>query len=82
MTSNGVANGVNGINGINDINGINGTNGLNGMNSTSSVNGTAGKMRTRRRIVIVGLGMVAIAFMLVFYNRVLKSSLAANPGNT
>ncbi|KIH89774.1 hypothetical protein SPBR_00215 [Sporothrix brasiliensis 5110] len=44
-------NGVNGVNGVNGINGVNGNNGL------------QSPCRPRTRIVVVGLGMVAMSFM-------------------
>ena len=48
---------VNGVNGLNGANGsaVNGTNGSIGVNG---INGTP-----RKRVVVVGLGMVAVSFM-------------------
>lgn len=46
--------------------GDNGVNGVNSVNSIDGANGTNGLDRPRRtRIVVVGLGMVAMSFMYV-----------------
>lgn len=48
------------------VNGVNDANGVNSVNSIDGVNGTNGLDRPpRTRIVVVGLGMVAMSFMYV-----------------
>lgn len=51
-------NGANGTNKRNRTRSTNGTNGAHGINGINGINGTS-----RKRIVVVGLGMVAVAFM-------------------
>ena len=59
-------NGVNVVNGANGIKGVNGVNGINGVNGTNGINGEHAHIfpeGKRKRVVVVGLGMVGIAFM-------------------
>lgn len=49
---------VNGVNGMNGTNGHHAVNGTNGTISANGINGTP-----RKRVVVVGLGMVAVSFM-------------------
>ena len=61
-----VVNGANGIKGVNGVNGINGINGINGVNGTNGINGDYAHIipeGKRKRVVVVGLGMVGISFM-------------------
>ena len=63
-------NGINNVNGIKNVNGINNVNGIKKVNDINSVNGinvnSHNGGQTRKRIVIVGLGMVGIEFMYAF----------------
>ena len=57
---------TNDVDGVKGVNNVNGVNDVNGVNSIDGVNGTNGLDRPqRRRIVVVGLGMVAMSFMYV-----------------
>ena len=65
------SNGVNGTAGAEeDCNGVDQVNGVDGVNGVNGVNGhhTDGEPARRKRVVVVGLGMVGIAFMFVVAN--------------
>lgn len=46
------------VDGTNGKNGVNSSHAANGMNGVNGINGTP-----RKRVVVVGLGMVAVSFM-------------------
>jgi hypothetical protein len=56
-------NSFNEINGVNSINGLNGINGIDGVNDVNSISEVHSGQQPRKRVVVVGLGMVGIAFM-------------------
>lgn len=57
-----IVNGVNGVNWVNGVNGVNGVNSVNGVNGSTHDEHGNGEGK-RKKVVVVGLGMVGIAFM-------------------
>jgi len=52
-----------GINSLHEINSHDVANGINGVSDVNSIAGVHSGQQSRKRVVVVGLGMVGIAFM-------------------